>query len=168
MRIRIIGSCGSGKSTMARELSEHYGIPYYELDNMIWDRSREGLKYPQEVRNQTLKDIAAQPSWIIEGVQYQDWTWDSIHESDFIFILNPHVLIRDYRIVRRFIRSRTGIEPWNYKQSVHNLIKMIVKWNHGYDLQKLLEETHAYPSKRYVVQHKKEIIRIIQERKYAC
>jgi pyrophosphatase PpaX len=55
MKIRIIGSCGSGKSSLSREISKHYGIPYYELDNVIWDRSEESLKYPEEIRNKTLK-----------------------------------------------------------------------------------------------------------------
>lgn len=50
MKIRIIGSCGSGKSTLARELSKRYDIPYYEIDNMIWDRSSDNRKYPEEVK----------------------------------------------------------------------------------------------------------------------
>lgn len=43
MKIRIIGSCGSGKSTMARELSQMYAIPYFEIDNIIWDRSEKRI-----------------------------------------------------------------------------------------------------------------------------
>lgn len=72
MKIRIIGSCGSGKSTMARELSEIYNIPYYEIDNIIWDRSSDKLKYPEEVRDATLRSIIYSDSWIVEGVQYKD------------------------------------------------------------------------------------------------
>ena len=72
LKIRIIGSCGSGKSTTAKELSEKYEIPYYEIDNMIWDRSSDNLKFPEEVRNATLRSIIYSDSWIVEGVQYKD------------------------------------------------------------------------------------------------
>jgi adenylate kinase family enzyme len=161
MKIRIIGSCGSGKSSLSREISKHYGIPYYELDNIIWDRSTESLKYPEEIRNKTLKEIIVMESWIIEGVQFKDWTIESISQSDIIFILNPNVYIRDYRIIKRFIKSRTGIEPWNYKQSINNLIKMIVKWNHGFKLEELLKETNKYQNKRHIVKNKQEILKII-------
>ncbi|WP_156430837.1 hypothetical protein [Paenibacillus sp. FJAT-26967] len=57
MRIRIIGSCGSGKSTAARQLAAMYGTDYYETDNLVWDRSEEGLRYPIEVRDRMPRDI---------------------------------------------------------------------------------------------------------------
>lgn len=34
-KIHIIGSVGSGKTTLARKLSSQLGIPYYELDNVV-------------------------------------------------------------------------------------------------------------------------------------
>lgn len=103
--------------------------------------------------------------WIMEGVQSNDWTVESFSQSDYIVILNPNVYIRDYRIFKRFIKSRTGIEPWNYKQSMRNLIKMMVKWNHGYRLDELITQTDLYHNKRYIVKNINEIIKIIQEQK---
>ncbi len=163
IKIRIIGSCGSGKSSLAREISKQYGIPCFELDNMIWDRSAENLKYPEEIRNKTFQETIHKESWIIEGVQYSAWTMESFIQSDMIIILNPSVYIRDYRIIKRFIKSRTGIEPWNYKQSIGNLIKMIVQWNHGYQLEKLLEVTNAFQHKRYIVRNRQETLKILQD-----
>lgn len=40
-KIHIIGSVGSGKTTLARALSYQLNIPYYELDNVLFG---EGLK----------------------------------------------------------------------------------------------------------------------------
>jgi shikimate kinase len=34
-KIHIIGSVGSGKTTLARTLSSHLNIPFYELDNVF-------------------------------------------------------------------------------------------------------------------------------------
>ncbi len=130
---------------------------------MIWDRSAENLKYPEEIRNKTFQETVHKESWIIEGVQYRDWTMESFIRSDLIFVLNPNVFIRDYRIIKRFIKSRTGIESWNYKQSIGNLTKMIVQWNHGYPLSELLEVTNVFQQKRYIVKTRQETLKIIQE-----
>lgn len=161
MKIRIIGACGSGKSTVARRLSTAYGIPCYELDNLVWDRSETGKKYPQEIRDASLCRILQAKDWIIEGV-YTKWARESFRDADLIIILEPHVLIRDYRIIRRFIRSRTGIEPWNYTQSFSNLLKMIVQWNHGYQRKEILEITKAYSGKRHVAATYREVCRQVE------
>ncbi len=41
-RIHIIGSVGSGKTTLAKDLSSKLNIPYYELDNVVWKRHSTG------------------------------------------------------------------------------------------------------------------------------
>lgn len=41
-KIHIIGSVGSGKTTLARTLSSHLNIPFYELDNVVWKRFQSG------------------------------------------------------------------------------------------------------------------------------
>ncbi|WP_261764528.1 AAA family ATPase [Paenibacillus xylanexedens] len=74
MKIRIIGACGSGKSTLARELSRKYNIAFYEMDNLIWDRSAENRRYPDEVRDSSLQAIVGSDAWIIEGAQLKPWT----------------------------------------------------------------------------------------------
>lgn len=162
MKIRIVGPCGSGKSTVARKLSHTYEIPYYELDNLIWDRSETGKKYPREVRDASLQRILERHSWIVEGV-HTHWALETFRDADLIFILEPHVLVRDYRIIRRFIRSRTGIEEWNYVQSFANLYKMIVEWNHGYRGKDILSKTEEYAAKRIMTADNETICRMVDE-----
>jgi len=161
MKIRIIGACGSGKSTAAKMLGTYLNISYYEIDNIVWDRSAESLRFPVEVRDQTFREILGKEDWVIEGVQHQ-WTGDSFARADVIFILNPHVLVRDYRIIKRFVRSRSGIEPWNYKQSFGNLWKMMKEWNHGYDMDEVLAVTSPYAHKRVMVGSASEMIRYLK------
>ncbi|THF84697.1 P-loop NTPase family protein [Cohnella fermenti] len=168
MRIRIIGSCGSGKSTLAKQLSGHYGIPYYEIDNVIWDRSEDGLKYPEQVRDATFQAILDSESWIVEGVQYKEWTLTSIAIADFVFVLNPHVYVRDYRIVKRFILSRTGIRPWNYKQSLSNLRKMLVEWNHRYDVQQVIDLVKQYRQTPHIVRSRRDVMNVLADEFPAC
>jgi len=162
MRIRIIGSCGSGKSTLAKELSDKYGIPYYELDNLIWDRSAENLRYPESVRDESVLSIVRSDAWIIEGVQYKDWTLKSIQEADLIFVLNPNVFIRDYRIIKRFVLSRLGMQAWNYKQSFKNLCQMIVKWNHQYNIVAAIDVINENSKTAMITINKKQVIQMIE------
>ncbi len=36
-RIVIIGATGSGKTTLARQLAQTYGLPYTDLDDLYWN-----------------------------------------------------------------------------------------------------------------------------------
>ncbi|MVO99544.1 hypothetical protein [Paenibacillus lutrae] len=160
MRIRIIGSCGSGKSTAARQLAAMYGINYYETDNLVWDRSEEGLRYPVEVRDRMLSDIVRQESWIIEGVHHK-WGFESFEAAEYIYIIQPNPYIRDLRVVRRFIRTRFGLEASNYKQTLSNLREMIFVWNKQYDaveLSAILEMTKVFSHKVYRVKNIRELV----------
>lgn len=156
MKIRIIGPCGSGKSTAARALSRQLSIPCYEIDNLIWARSATGVRNPEAVRNRMFQEILESEAWILEGVQHS-WTMESFRQADWVVLLHPHVLVRDYRIIRRFVRSRTGLELWNYKQTFSNLVKMVVQWNHGYDQDKILRLTAEFAGKRIVAAGLKEL-----------
>ncbi len=36
MKIAVVGTSGSGKTTVARALAEHHGVPHVELDALHW------------------------------------------------------------------------------------------------------------------------------------
>ena len=44
MKIDIIGSVASGKTTLAKKISSKYQVPYYEKDNIVWERTQNGDK----------------------------------------------------------------------------------------------------------------------------
>lgn len=168
MRIRIIGGCGSGKSSAARKLVLHYGGEHVELDNLVWDRITAGKRNPVEVRDRLLREALAADSWVVEGVHYK-WAEDTFREADYIFVLDPGIAIQDYRIVRRFIRSRCGLETWNYKQSFRNMIEMI-KWSHGYNRQHMpgiLQMTDPFGDKRFFVKGLEDILSLLKARTHS-
>ena len=58
MKIDIIGSVASGKTTLAKRISRKYGIPYYEKDNIVWKRTLNGdVKRNPEERDKYFYDI---------------------------------------------------------------------------------------------------------------
>ncbi|MBW4081515.1 hypothetical protein [Paenibacillus sp. S150] len=153
IRIRIIGGCGSGKSYTARALSKRYGIPCYETDNFVWDRSAANRRNTPEARDAQCAETAALSSWIIEGVHYK-WGSESFRQADLIVLIRPNRLVQDLRVIRRFIKTRLGLEQGNYKQSFRSLYEMLFKWNRDYarvEMPGIMELTEEYAHKRMVV-----------------
>jgi len=164
IKIRIIGACGTGKSYIARECSQRLGIPHYETDNFVWERGQEQRRFPIETRDRLLKEAACSEAWIIEGVHHK-WGQESFEHADLIFIISPNKLVRDFRVFRRFIRTRLGLEHAHYKQSFKNLLVMTFVWNKGFDrdtMKEILELTKPYEAKRMIVKKNKEILAWIE------
>jgi adenylate kinase family enzyme len=64
-RIAVIGNGGGGKSTLARALSRHLGIPLHEVDEVQWLAGWR--RAPLDEVAHTLDGWAAEDSWIIDG-----------------------------------------------------------------------------------------------------
>ncbi|AJD89573.1 hypothetical protein JMA_02560 [Jeotgalibacillus malaysiensis] len=92
MKIRIVGSVGSGKTTLARRLSDEYGTPFTELDQVVLERNKEGLEERRRTeaeRELVLHDILGRSSWIIEGVHSEEWTHSTFEKADAVVFLDP-------------------------------------------------------------------------------
>ncbi|MCM3596773.1 DNA topology modulation protein FlaR [Metabacillus idriensis] len=132
-KIRIIGSVGSGKTTLARELSSILNIPYYELDNVVWMRDQSGdIKRTDAERDSYLKSIIFSRTWIIEGVHNETWVSASFHQADLIIFLDPRYSVRTYRIMKRFFLQKLRVEKSNYKPTVKIFLNMF-KWNRYFE-----------------------------------
>lgn len=104
-RIHIIGSVGSGKTTLAKEISSWLDVPYYELDNIVWIRHKSGdIRRTEQEREEYLNSILQSDSWIIEGIHNEDWVSNCFKNADLIFFLDTKYSIRTYRIIKRFIK----------------------------------------------------------------
>ena len=44
MKVLITGNVGSGKTTLAKKLSETYNVPYFEIDSIIPFNGRDKEK----------------------------------------------------------------------------------------------------------------------------
>ncbi|MDE6701124.1 MAG: DNA topology modulation protein FlaR, partial [Acetatifactor sp.] len=115
MKLDIIGSVASGKSTLAREISEKYQIPFYEKDNIIWKRTPNGdKKRSPEERDRIFREIIEGGNWIVEGTPRKCLN-ESFAYSDYIIFLDINTCTRLFRVFRRWIRQRIGKEKYNSK-----------------------------------------------------
>ena len=132
-RIHIIGGPGSGKTYAARHLlSDLLGFPRYDLDDWFWDNEAQsyGMRASDTERDAKLMSITAENTWIIEGVYYR-WLRLSFERTDIIFVLRPNVFVRDWRMLKRFVKRKFAVMPTK-KESVLDLYRLI-EWNHKYD-----------------------------------
>lgn len=103
MRIFIIGGAGSGKTTLGRRISQHFDIPFYEMDLVGWENG-VGAERPHELRLHDVHEIALQQAWVAEG-WHRPWTNELLQTADQIVWLDLPWSIARQRIVVRHLRA---------------------------------------------------------------
>ena len=138
MKIHIIGGPGSGKTFLAEKLSKELGISHFDLDDLQWDNKSAsyGVKRSPEERDRLLNDVLSHNDWIIEGVYYA-WCQQCFADADRIYVLNVPRYKYRYRIIRRFVRRKLGLEKGK-KENLKSL-RELLKWADKYQKVNLVE-----------------------------
>ena len=138
MKIHIIGGPGSGKSFLAERLSKELVILHYDLDDLQWDNKSDsyGVKRLPDERDRLLHDVLSHNDWIIEGVYYA-WCQQCFADADRIYVLNVPRYKYRYRIIRRFVRRKLGLEKGK-KENLKSL-RELLKWADKYQKVNLVE-----------------------------
>ena len=138
LKIHIIGGPGSGKTFLAEKLSKETGIRHYDLDDLQWDNKSDvyGIKREPAERDQLLYDVLKHDDWIIEGVYYA-WCQQCFADANKIYVLSVPRYKYRYRIVRRFIRRKIGLEKGK-KETLKSLLRLL-KWADKYQKENLVE-----------------------------
>ncbi len=156
LKLDIIGSVASGKSTLAREISEKYQIPFYEKDNIIWKRTPNGdKKRSPEERDRIFKEIIEGGNWIVEGTPRKCLN-ESFAYSDYIIFLDINTCTRLFRVFRRWIRQRIGKEKYNSKPTLKFLYYNI-RWVFEFNVErKEMSESLSKYGTKYITFHNSE------------
>lgn len=166
MKIHIIGCSGSGKTYFAKALSKKYKISHFDLDDIQWDHSGGyGAKMPVEKRTELLNRILENDHWIIEGVYYA-WVGRCFEDADKIFVLDLPKRIYIYRIIKRSVKRKLGLEKGKKEtlKSVYHLLKWTNTFasNSMVEIKKMLS---AYSEKTVWLHSSKDVQKVVQEEK---
>lgn len=152
-KIYIVGGVATGKTTFSKKLSKLLNIDCYELDNLVWNDSHS-IKRSDEEREKMFSEILKKETWIIEDVGRKKFK-RGLEEADTIYFLFINKYRIYFRVLKRWIKQKFKLEPYNYKPTIKGLFEM-----YGWAFKDIkvrkskLNELHTYKHKLYILKEK--------------
>lgn len=114
MRIVLIGSTGSGKTTLAKALAGRLALPFIELDALHWDPGWSPLTQTDpEMFIRRVDAATAAPAWVSDGnykiVRHLVWA----RATHLVWLDYDRSVIMARVIRRTLLRSLRGTELWS-------------------------------------------------------
>lgn len=107
-RILILGNCGAGKSTLARELHARTGIELIHLDRHYY---LPGWQQPTEQAwRDTVRQLVDRPRWIMDG-NYAGTLDLRLPRADTVFFLDRSAPRCAFRVLRRWWSAPGATRP---------------------------------------------------------
>lgn len=166
MKIYIVGSVASGKSTLARKISHITGAPCYHLDEAVYtvDPSEPwgNKKRPLEERDHLFQAMLAQRHYIMEDAG-RDCFRAGMEQADTVLLLEIPRIVREKRILLRWVKQNLGLEKCIYRPRFA-MLQAMFRWARNYDTG--ADGTKAlvsqFASKTIVLHNGKDIRRYLQ------
>lgn len=164
-RIAIIGSGGSGKTTLATRLSKQLEIPVYHLDALFWQPGWVEAERQNWVKIQ--ESICKQQTWIIDG-NYGGTMDIRLRASDTIIFLDVNRFVCLYRAVRRTIKGIGNTRPDMGNGCEERLDLNFLKWIVDYPVKKkpgILKKLSALKERAdvYVLKNQQDIMSFLSD-----
>jgi adenylate kinase family enzyme len=162
MRIYIVGSVASGKTTLTKKLSNKLGIKCTYLDGIVHIKDKTNkewgnIRRTDEEINLLFKSIIMKPHWVIEDAGRKMFS-EGMEAADMIVHLKPSLFLRKIRVMTRFFKQKLGSEESLYTPSIH-MLKFIFKALNNYETGKddLESRLDKYTNKVVTLSSDKEI-----------
>jgi len=165
-RIMVMGSSGSGKSTMAKRLGESTGLPVVHLDSISW--SPGWVETPKDIFEAKLREAADRPAWIIDG-NYRSWGLDyRLERADTVIFLDFSRCTCLLRALKRWVKYYGRTRPDLGEGCPEKIDMWLIKWIWGYPKRargKTLEWLSAIgpPKQAYHLKGNRAVKRFLDE-----
>jgi len=133
-RVSVIGSAGSGKTTVARSLASRLGVPLLELDGVFW--LEDWQKKPDPEFREEVSEFVSGERWVVDGNYTSHGVANIVWpRADTIVWLDPSKPMVMRRVIGRTLRrvaTREELwsgnrEPWTNLYS-RDPYKNIIVW----------------------------------------
>jgi adenylate kinase family enzyme len=107
-RIAVVGTTGSGKTTLAKQIAQSLNIPHIELDALHWKPN--WTEVPDEVFRGRVEQAIVADSWVTDGNYsvVRDLLWQ---RANIIIWLDYSFPVTFGRLLRRTLRRAITKEP---------------------------------------------------------
>ncbi len=111
-RFIVVGTTGSGKTALAREIARLVGAPHVELDALFWEP--HWTQAPDDVFRARVAAAVAQPRWVADG-NYVRLVYDLVWRAADTLVWLDYSIARVYwQLLRRTVgRVISGEELWH-------------------------------------------------------
>jgi adenylate kinase family enzyme len=104
----VYGVTGSGKTTLAREISERTGLPWYAVDDMTWEPG--WVAVPAEEQRRRIAAVCAKDEWILDH-GYSSWIDIVLARVELIVALDYPRWLSLGRLILRTLRRNLDHKP---------------------------------------------------------
>lgn len=113
MRVSVIGTSGSGKTTFAGDLARRLGAPHIDLDAINWQADWKDLN-THDVADfrRRVAEAAAGEAWVCCGNYSKVRDLVQARATHLVWLDYPRALVMARVIKRSFHRAWTGEELW--------------------------------------------------------
>ncbi|MCR8632164.1 DNA topology modulation protein [Paenibacillus radicis (ex Xue et al. 2023)] len=150
-KIMLIGSGGSGKSSLARQLGNILGIKVYHLDAIFWKPGWVGT--PKEEQRKVQEELISRENWIIDG-NYGGTIDIRLQSADTIIFIDLSKWLCLYRVLKRRIQYHKKNRIDMAEGCEERLDLQFLKWVWEYPEKqkpKILEKLHRLSQEKEII-----------------
>ena len=166
-KILVLGSSGSGKSTVTRKLGELLDVEAIHLDSYFWQPNWTAT--PPEEWDEVLRNLLRRDRWVMDG-NYPDSLDLRLAYVDAIVFLDLNRLVCLWRCVGRYLKhrgqNRPELAPGCYEKIDWDFLKWI--WNYPRNVKpKVLAvlQDHSNEKQVFRLKNNREIANFLASRK---
>ena len=107
-RVLVYGVTGSGKTTLAEQISRLTSLPWYPVDELTWEPG--WIEVPPEEQRRRISEICARPEWILDTA-YGIWRDVPLARAELIVALDYPRWVSLQRLLRRTVARCVDRRP---------------------------------------------------------
>lgn len=148
-KVAIIGSGGSGKTTLALILGKELNLPVYHLDKLYWKPGWK--KTPDDQWANLQKDLCKKASWIIDG-NYKSTFDIRLQACDTVIFLDVNRFICIARAIKRTLTRKSRPDMAEGCEERFNLEFMKFLWDYPNKIRpKIMDKLNSADSSKNVI-----------------
>lgn len=149
MKIHIIGGSGTGKSTLAKYISEKENIKWIDTDNYLWKDDSFTVNNPIEIREKLYQsDMASCSSYVASGSIFS-WCPKGFSDRDLLVFLSLDEEIRMDRLRNRETERNGFNEMWGDENGRYT--NDFLEWCKTYLTEKNASMAGTYAEQTYQI-----------------